>query len=60
MKIIQIVENERTHTVHVYKINPRTDTWVLLWDHSDGSFDQFVEWYGLSLHNKYEYYKVNL
>ena len=59
MKIMQIVENERTGTCHVYRINSKTNTWTLLWDHSDGNFDKFVKWYGLPLHCKYEYYKVN-
>ena len=58
MKIIRIVENPNTNTVYVDKINTRTGSWTLLWDHDCGSFDEFVKWYGLSYHYHYEYRQV--
>ena len=58
MKIIRITENKQTNTCYVDLINTKTKSWTLLWDHDCGSFDEFVKWYGLSLHYKYEYRQV--
>ena len=54
MKIIRITEDIIRNKCVVYQYNTHTNKELLLFD--DGSFEEFIKWYGIPLHAQYQVY----